>query len=76
MVSATGAMFMGEANDLIIVFLGLEIMSIALYVLAAMNHRRAASGEAALKYFVLGGFSSAVFIYGVASPTARRAPPT
>ena len=66
MVSATGAMFMGEANDLIIVFLGLEIMSIALYVLAAMNHRRAASGEAALKYFVLGGFSSAVFIYGVA----------
>jgi len=56
----------GEANDLIIVFLGLEIMSIALYVLAAMNHRRAASGEAALKYFVLGGFSSAVFIYGVA----------
>jgi len=34
-------------------------MSIALYVLAAMNHRRAASGEAALKYFVLGGFSSA-----------------
>ena len=66
MVSASGAMIMGQANDLIIVFLGLEILSIALYVLAAFNHRRAASGEAALKYFILGSFSSAVFIYGVA----------
>jgi NADH-quinone oxidoreductase subunit N len=66
MVSASGAMLMGLANDLIIVFLGLEILSIALYVLTAFNYRRAASGEAALKYFILGGFSSAIFIYGVA----------
>jgi NADH-quinone oxidoreductase subunit N len=66
LVSASGAMLMGMANDLIIVFLGLEILSIALYVLTAFNHRRAASGEAALKYFLLGGFSSAIFIYGVA----------
>jgi NADH-quinone oxidoreductase subunit N len=66
MVSATGAMVMGSANDLIVVFLGLEILSIALYVLAAFNHRRAASGEAALKYFILGSFSSAVFVYGIA----------
>ncbi|HVC14118.1 MAG TPA: NADH-quinone oxidoreductase subunit N [Acidimicrobiales bacterium] len=66
MVSASGAMIMGSANDLIVVFLGLEILSIALYVLAAFNHRRAASGEAALKYFVLGSFSSAVFVYGIA----------
>jgi len=66
MVSASGAMVMGSANDLIVVFLGLEILSIALYVLAAQNHRRAASGEAALKYFVLGSFSSAVFVYGIA----------
>jgi NADH-quinone oxidoreductase subunit N len=66
MVSASGAMMMGAANDLIVVFLGLEILSIALYVLAAFNHRRAESGEAALKYFVLGGFSSAVFLYGIA----------
>ena len=66
LVSASGAMIMGEANDLILVFLGLEILSIALYVLAAFNHRRAASGEAALKYFLLGGFSSAVFVYGIA----------
>ena len=47
-------------------FLGLEILSIALYVLAAFNYRRAASGEAALKYFILGGFSSAIFVYGIA----------
>jgi NADH-quinone oxidoreductase subunit N len=66
LLSASGAMIMGEANDLIVVFLGLEILSIALYVLAAMNARRAESGEAALKYFVLGAFSSAVFLYGVA----------
>jgi NADH-quinone oxidoreductase subunit N len=66
MISITGAMLMGSANDLVIVFLGLEIMSIALYVLTAFNHRRAASGEAALKYFILGGFSSAVFVYGIA----------
>jgi NADH-quinone oxidoreductase subunit N len=66
LISASGAMLMGAANDLIVVFLGLEILSIALYVLTAFNHRRAASGEAALKYFVLGGFSSAIFVYGIA----------
>ncbi|HUZ10215.1 MAG TPA: NADH-quinone oxidoreductase subunit N [Acidimicrobiales bacterium] len=66
MVSASGAMLMAGANDLIIVFLGLEILSISLYVLAAFNHRRSASAEAALKYFILGGFSSAIFVYGIA----------
>ncbi|MGH9079159.1 MAG: NADH-quinone oxidoreductase subunit N [Acidimicrobiales bacterium] len=66
MLSASGAMMMGAANDLIVIFLGLEIMSIALYVLAAFNHKRAESGEASLKYFVLGAFSSAVFVYGIA----------
>jgi NADH-quinone oxidoreductase subunit N len=59
-------MMMGAANDLIVIFLGLEILSIALYVLAAFNHKRAESGEAALKYFVLGAFSSAIFVYGIA----------
>jgi len=66
LLSSSGAMIMAEANDLIVIFLGLEILSIALYVLAAMNARRAESGEAALKYFVLGAFSSAVFLYGIA----------
>ncbi len=66
LLSASGAMVMGMANDLIVIFLGLEILSIALYVLAAFNHKREESGEAALKYFVLGGFSSAIFVYGIA----------
>lgn len=66
LVSGAGAMIMGSANDLIVIFLGLEILSIALYVLAAFDARRARSGEAGLKYFVLGGFSSAVFVYGIA----------
>ncbi len=62
LVSASGAVLMAEANDLIIVFLGLEILSIALYVLAAFNHNRAASGEAALKYIHLGAFSAAIVV--------------
>ena len=66
MLSASGAMMMGMANDLIIIFLGLEILSLALYVLTAFNYKRAASGEAALKYLILGGFSSAIFVYGIA----------
>ncbi len=66
LMSASGAILMGSANDLIIVFLGLEILSIALYVLTAFNHHLATSGEAALKYFILGGFSSAIFVYGIA----------
>jgi NADH-quinone oxidoreductase subunit N len=64
--SATGMMLMASANDLITIFLSLEILSIALYVLAAFDRRRLASQEAGLKYFLLGSFSSAVFLYGVA----------
>jgi NADH-quinone oxidoreductase subunit N len=66
MLSGSGAMLMAEAGDLIVIFLGLEILSIALYVLAGMDPRRAESGEAAMKYFVLGAFSSAIFVYGIA----------
>jgi NADH-quinone oxidoreductase subunit N len=66
MFSGAGAMLMATANDLILIFLGLEILSIPLYVLAGLNARREDSGEAAMKYFVLGAFSSAIFIYGVA----------
>ena len=47
-------------------FLGLEILSIALYVMAASHRKRIESQESGLKYFVLGGFSSAFFLYGVA----------
>jgi NADH-quinone oxidoreductase subunit N len=64
--SATGMLLMTTANDLIIVFLALETLSIPLYVLAAFDRRRRRSLEAGMKYFVLGAFSSAVFLYGIA----------
>lgn len=66
MLSASGGIIMAMANDLLVLFLGLEILSIATYVLAGIHIRRLSSGEAALKYFVLGAFSSAFLIYGVA----------
>lgn len=66
LLSGGGAILMGSANDLLIVFLGLEILSLPLYVLAGLDQRRSASGEAALKYFLLGAFSSAIFVYGIA----------
>jgi NADH-quinone oxidoreductase subunit N len=64
--STTGMMLMGAATDLIVIFMGLEIMSIALYILAAFNWRQLSSGEAGMKYFVLGAFASAFFLYGAA----------
>ncbi len=64
--STAGMMLMASATDLIVVFLGLEIMSIALYVLVAFNRRKQGSGEAGMKYFILGSFASAFFLYGVA----------
>ncbi len=66
MLSGSGGIVMAKANDLILIFLGLEILSIALYVLAGYHQRREQSREAAIKYFVLGSFSSAFFLYGVA----------
>jgi NADH-quinone oxidoreductase subunit N len=66
MLAALGGIVMSSANDLIVLFLGLEILSIALYVMAASHRRRMESQESAIKYFVLGGFSSAFFLYGVA----------
>ncbi|MDP9386781.1 MAG: NADH-quinone oxidoreductase subunit N [Actinomycetota bacterium] len=66
LLSSSGAVLMAAANDLIVVFLGLEILSIALYVMAGFHGARQESREAAMKYFVLGSFSSALFLYGVA----------
>jgi NADH-quinone oxidoreductase subunit N len=66
LMSASGGVMMASANDLIVVFLGLEILSIAVYVLAAMHLRKVTSQEAGVKYFVLGAFSSAFFLYGIA----------
>jgi NADH-quinone oxidoreductase subunit N len=64
--AALGAMVMTAANDLIVLFLGLETLSIALYVLAASHRRRVESQESGLKYFILGGFASAFLLYGIA----------
>jgi NADH-quinone oxidoreductase subunit N len=66
LVAAIGGVVMASANDLIVLFLGLETLSLALYVLAASNRRSSESAESGIKYFVLGGFSSAFFLYGIA----------
>jgi NADH-quinone oxidoreductase subunit N len=67
MLFATAGMtLISVAADLILVFLALEILSLALYVMAGFSWRRLASQEASLKYFLLGAFSSAFFLYGIA----------
>lgn len=66
MVAAIGGIVMASANDFIVLFLGLEMLSLAMYVLAASNRRSSESAESGIKYFVLGGFASAFFLYGIA----------
>lgn len=66
LISAAGFMFMASSTHLMMIFLGLEVGSIALYVLAGITRERIESDEAAIKYFLLGSVASAVFIYGVA----------
>lgn len=74
LLSTSGVMFMAGANDLVMVFIGLELLSIPLYVLAAFRgiDREAypeqgyRSEESGMKYFILGAFSSAFFVYGAA----------
>ncbi len=64
--SACGMIMLASGNDLIVTFLGLETMSIAFYVLAGLFRKRRESNEAALKYFLLGAFSTGFFLYGIA----------
>ena len=66
MFSLSGMMLMGSTRDLLVIFLALEIMSLGVYVLTAIKRTSAAGAEAAFKYFVLGAFSSAFFLYGIA----------
>jgi NADH-quinone oxidoreductase subunit N len=61
-----GIAVMAAATDLIVLFLGLETMSVAVYVLAGIWKRDARSNEAALKYFVMGAFASGFMLYGIA----------
>jgi NADH-quinone oxidoreductase subunit N len=66
LLATTGFSLMVASNNLVMLFLGLEVGSIALYVLAGLARERRESEEAAIKYFLLGSFASAVFVYGVA----------
>jgi NADH-quinone oxidoreductase subunit N len=64
--SVAGMMLMGMANDLILVFLALELLSIPLYVLSGFARPRLDSEESAMKYFLLGAFSSSFLVFGIA----------
>jgi NADH-quinone oxidoreductase subunit N len=64
--ASLGMMLMSSATELVMIFIALEISSIGSYVLAAMRRRIAESAESSLKYFLLGSFATAFFLYGVA----------
>lgn len=66
MNSMVGMLILVSSIDLLMVFIGLELMSLSLYLMIAMSNEEKISKEAALKYFVLGSFASAIFLYGVA----------
>src|SRR5687768_9908736 len=77
MFATAGMMFMASAGDLVIVFLGLEILSIATYVMAGFRRADVRSNESSLKYFILGSFSSAFLLFGIAlvyGATAKAVP--
>ena len=64
--ATVGMMVMAASRDLMLIFLGLELMSIAVYALAGYNRRDRKSAEAGLKYFLLGAFASAFLLFGIA----------
>ena len=64
--STSGMLLVASAGDLIVVFLGIELMSLSLYVLAGLFTRDLESTEASMKYFLLGAFASSFFLYGIA----------
>jgi NADH-quinone oxidoreductase subunit N len=64
--SALGGMIMCSSDNMLTIFVGLELLSISLYVMAGMNKRSKFSQEAAIKYFLLGAFATGFFLYGVA----------
>src|SRR6202789_4008232 len=63
---ATGMMFMTSSVELLMVFVGLEISSISTYILAGFRKGQATASESSLKYFLLGSFATAFFLYGIA----------
>ena len=64
--ATVGMMVFAGARELMVIFIGLELMSVPIYVLTGVNRRDARGAEAALKYFLLGAFSSAFFLFGIA----------
>lgn len=64
--ATAGMMILAAGRDLMVIFLGIEIMSVAVYVLAGMNRRSAKAAEASLKYFLLGAFATGFLLYGMA----------
>src|SRR5262245_56560797 len=64
--ATAGMVMMAASNELVMMFIGLEILSIATYVMAGFRRTDLKSNESALKYFLLGSFASAFFLYGVA----------
>ena len=75
--ATVGMMLMAAGNDLVMIFLGLEILSIATYVMAGFRRSDVRSNESSLKYFILGSFSSAFLLFGIAlvyGATAKAVP--
>ena len=66
LLATSGMILLVSAVDLIAVFLGIELLSIPIYVLAGFDRRKLRSNEAALKYFLVGSFASAILLYGMA----------
>ncbi|RYG42648.1 NADH-quinone oxidoreductase subunit N, partial [bacterium] len=64
--STSGAMLMASTKNMLVIFVGLEILSISLYVLAGLSRDEESSNESALKYFLLGAFASGFLLYGIA----------
>jgi NADH-quinone oxidoreductase subunit N len=66
LLATAGMVLLVSAVDLVSVFLGIELMSIPIYVLAGFDRRKLRSNESALKYFLVGSFASALLLYGMA----------
>lgn len=64
--SVLGMMVMASAKDLLVVFMGLELMSICFYALAGLNRKKLSANEASMKYFLLGSFATGFIVYGIA----------
>jgi NADH-quinone oxidoreductase subunit N len=64
--SVLGMMLMAAAKDIIVVFMGLELMSICFYILVGINRKKVTGNEASMKYFLLGSFATGFIVYGIA----------